>query len=100
MSQSDFSTGVFARITGRVQGVSYRASARQEAKGLGLRGWVRNTDDGAVELLIGGEGPAVDSMLRWCHRGPKAAKVTQVQTREATAEELDSLPGSGFAIRR
>lgn len=50
------STGTFARVTGRVQGVSYRASAKAEADEFGLIGWVRNTADGAVELLTGGEG--------------------------------------------
>ncbi|GAA1454142.1 acylphosphatase [Nesterenkonia lacusekhoensis] len=93
-------TGTFARITGRVQGVAFRASAKEEADELGLIGWVRNTDDGAVELLVGGEGPAVDALLRWAEEGPGAAEVGSVQAREAAEEELQTLPGTGFEIRR
>lgn len=95
-----FSTGRFARITGRVQGVNYRASAREQAEDLGLTGWVRNTGDAAVEVLVGGEGPAVDSLIRWCRSGPRRARVENVEIREADAEELATLPASGFAIRR
>lgn len=95
-----FSTGTFARITGTVQGVNYRASAREQAQDLELTGWVRNTGDGAVELLVGGEGPAVDALLRWCRSGPRRAHVEDVETREAETEELTTLPESGFEIRR
>ncbi|GGE64414.1 acylphosphatase [Nesterenkonia cremea] len=94
------STGTFARITGRVQGVAYRASAKDEADELGLIGWVRNTDDSAVELLVAGEGPAVDSLLRWTEDGPAAAQVSSVETREASEQELQTLPQAGFEIRR
>lgn len=93
------STGTFTRVTGRVQGVSYRASAKAEADEFGLTGWVRNTADGAVELLIGGEGPAVDAVLRWCHSGPRGATVEDVDSREASAEELRTLPEIGFEVR-
>lgn len=95
-----FSTGTFARVTGTVQGVNYRASARRRAEDLGLTGWVRNTGDDAVELLIGGEDPAVDALLKWCRSGPKRARVEEVQTREATPKELGALPAGGFEIRR
>lgn len=94
------STGTFARITGRVQGVAYRASAKEEADELGLVGWVCNTADRAVELLVGGEGPAVDALLRWAEEGPTAAEVSSVEAREASQEELLTLPGTGFEIRR
>ncbi|WP_022872078.1 acylphosphatase [Nesterenkonia alba] len=96
----EFSTGVFARITGKVQGVNYRASTRRQAEELGLIGWVRNTSDGAVELLLGGDGPAIDALLRWCHHGPPRAQVSGVETRQATTEELETLPASGFSILR
>lgn len=98
--QSTFGTGTFARITGKVQGVNYRNAAKRQADELSLVGWVSNTDDGAVELLVGGDGPAVDSLLAWCRRGPRRAEVDSVDTREAAAEELESLPGSGFIVRR
>lgn len=98
--QTEFSTGTSARITGRVQGVNYRNSTKRQADELGLVGWVRNTDDGDVELLVGGAAPAVDSLLKWCRKGPKRAEVEAVEHREAAAEELKTLPDSGFEVRR
>lgn len=97
---TSFSTGRFARITGRVQGVNYRNSTKRQADELGLVGWVANTDDGAVELVVGGEGPAVDLLLNWCKKGPKRAEVSEVDDREASSEELADLPESGFEVRR
>lgn len=94
------STGTFACITGRVQGVAFRASAKEEADELGLIGWVRNTDDGAVELLVGGEGPAVEALLRWAEEGSAAAEVSFLEAREADEQELQTLPDTGFEIRR
>ena len=93
-------TGRLLRVRGRVQGVFFRASTQSEAEDLSLTGWVRNTDQGAVEVLIGGQGPAVDALIRWCHRGPEKARVDHVDERGATDEELASLPASGFEIRR
>lgn len=98
--ETDFTSGTFARVTGRVQGVSFRASVKEEADDFGLHGWVRNTRDGAVELLVGGEGPAVDALLKWCGKGPASASVESVDSREATTEELEGLTASGFEIRR
>jgi len=63
------------RVRGRVQGVFYRASARDQAVRLGLRGGVRNRLDGSVELWAEGDEGALDSLLRWCHQGPPAARV-------------------------
>ncbi|GAA1118748.1 acylphosphatase [Nesterenkonia jeotgali] len=100
LSPSGCTTGTHAQITGQVQGVSYRAAAKAEADDLGLIGWVRNTADGAVELLVGGAGPAVDALLRWAETGPESAQVSDVDQREASAEELASLPQAGFEIRR
>lgn len=99
-SQRGYSSGTLARITGTVQGVNFRKSTKRQADELGVVGWVRNTDDGAVELLAAGSGPEVDKLLAWCRRGPKRAEVESVETREAAAEELNTLPGSGFAVRR
>ena len=80
-----------AIVTGRVQGVSYRASAAHEAKRLGLVGWVRNTADGAVELEAEGDAGAIDALVVWCHRGPAAARVSgvAVEERAETAEETE-----------
>ncbi len=66
-------------IEGRVQGVFFRASTRDEARALGLRGWVRNLPDGRVEALFEGEQPAVEQMVGWCHKGPPYAYVHRVQ---------------------
>lgn len=95
----NFGAGNFARITGRVQGVNYRNSTKRKADQLGLGGWVCNTADGAVELLVSGEQDAVEDLLSWCHRGPKRAEVTAVESRPASAEELDTLPETGFEVR-
>ena len=67
-----------AVISGRVQGVFFRAEARQRARSLGLAGWVQNRADGAVEVAFEGPKEAVESMLRWCNQGPAAARVDAV----------------------
>ena len=66
------------RITGRVQGVGYRAWALQAASRLGLRGWVRNRTDGSVEALVIGEDDAVARMIEACREGPFGARVSDV----------------------
>lgn len=71
------------RIQGRVQGVWFRESMRQEAERLGVSGWVRNTPDGAVEAVVQGEDEAVRGILAWAHRGPPQARVDHVEVREA-----------------
>lgn len=82
---------VRAVITGRVQGVFYRAWTEKQARGLGLSGWVRNRPDGSVEAVFHGPEDAVNEMLRRCHEGPPAARVEQV-----TAEPYAGDPGEGF----
>jgi acylphosphatase len=71
-----------AIITGRVQGVSYRASTAHEARTLGITGWVKNRDDGGVELEAEGPGEQIAALLDWCEQGPPAAKVTNVAVTE------------------
>ena len=73
-------TTVAARlvITGRVQGVGFRAWTRREARRRGLRGWVRNRIDGSVEALLIGEAAAVDSLSEACRRGPAMSRVDAV----------------------
>jgi acylphosphatase len=73
---------VRVRITGRVQGVCYRAWTEENASVLGLHGWVRNLRDGAVEALFAGPSGAVDEMLKRCWSGPYAAKVEDVNVTE------------------
>jgi acylphosphatase len=70
-------------ITGRVQGVGYRAWAMDTARRLGLRGWVRNRADGSVAALVMGDEDAVAVMIEACRDGPYAAKVTEVAISEA-----------------
>jgi acylphosphatase len=65
-------------IKGKVQGVFYRASAKEQADALGVTGWVRNTREGAVEVVASGSTEAVDQFVRWCRTGPKSAKVLMV----------------------
>lgn len=60
-------------VTGKVQGVYFRASARSEAVRLGVIGWARNMSDGSVALRLQGEDRAVDAMLAWCRVGPPGA---------------------------
>lgn len=92
---TDATTTVLARITGRVQGVAYRAWAEREATARGLAGWVRNRSDGSVEALFHGPPAAVDDMLAACRRGPMAARVDAVETAPA-----DEAPPQGFAQRK
>ncbi len=80
-------------ITGRVQGVAYRAWTERNAKALGLDGWVRNRRDGAVEALFSGTREAVDDMLQRCRKGPPAARVEGA----SVIEEGGTAP-LGFAV--
>jgi acylphosphatase len=66
-------------ITGRVQGVGFRAFVEDEARTRGLGGWVRNRRDGSVEAVLSGDAAAVEAMLAACRHGPRAADVTEVR---------------------
>ena len=66
------------RVRGLVQGVAFRQSTVDEARRLGLEGWVRNLADGSVEAEAQGERSRVEALVRWCHRGPPAAQVDGV----------------------
>ena len=83
-------------VSGRVQGVWFRASTREEAIRLGLRGWVRNLPDGRrVEAVLEGEERALLQMLEWCQAGPPGARVDRADTRwEPATNEFE-----GFSIR-
>ena len=72
------STRARAIISGRVQGVSYRVTCRDEAAARGLTGWVRNLADGGVEAAFEGAESDVKAMLEWCRRGPPLASVRDV----------------------
>lgn len=84
------------RITGLVQGVSYRASARDAARALGVKGWVRNVSNGDVEALAEADEQALERFIAWCRRGPEEARVTGVHVEDAAGAE----PLAGFEVRR
>ena len=68
-------------VTGRVQGVGFRFTTVEEAQRLGVRGWVRNEADGSVEVQAEGERAAVEAFVRFLHRGPPGAWVSDVALR-------------------
>lgn len=82
-------------VIGRVQGVWFRASTREEARRLGLGGWVRNLPNGSVEAVFEGEEEALQRMLAWCRVGPPGAQVAR------TEESWGAATGGveGFSIR-
>jgi acylphosphatase len=86
---------IIARVTGRVQGVMFRATAQREARRRGLAGWARNEPDGSVLIDVEGEPAAVDAFLAWCAKGPPQAKVASVETIAA-----DPIGYQQFTIRR
>ena len=80
-------------VTGKVQGVWFRASTRDEALRLGLAGHARNLADGSVEVLAAGDAAAIAALERWLHRGPPLARVAGVARFDAAADTA----GRGFA---
>jgi len=81
-------------VQGQVQGVFFRAETSSRARSLGLAGWVRNNPNGSVEAVFEGPEERVESMVRWCARGPSDALVTDVQVfQECPRGE------AGFAVR-
>ena len=76
------------RITarGRVQGVGFRDWTAGRAKALSLAGWVRNRSDGSVEILVSGEGGAVERMVEAARQGPAFARVTELAVEDAQGE--------------
>lgn len=85
-------------VSGRVQGVFYRASTRQKAVSLGLSGYASNLPDGRVEVLVVGEPVAVESLIGWLAQGPPAAQVANVEVRDVALDEIGDVP-VGFAAR-
>ncbi|MDF1854696.1 acylphosphatase [Pseudooceanicola sp.] len=83
------------RVTGRVQGVAFRAWSRGQARKLGLSGWVRNDGDGSVSALICGDRAALEAMITAFWQGPGAAEVRDVQVVAAARAEI-----TGFEILR
>jgi acylphosphatase len=94
MAQNDRTVRV--RITGRVQGVNFRAWAQAEAVRLDLKGWIRNEDDGSVAALISGMHEEVEKMIQRLHKGPLAAAVDRVAVEPAEPADVPK----GFRILR
>ncbi|MGC5628699.1 acylphosphatase [Georgenia sp. Z1344] len=83
-------------VSGRVQGVGFRAACREAARSRSVSGWVRNTGDGRVEALLTGARRDVDAVLEWCRSGPPAARVDAVDVRPVDAR---TAPGGAVARR-
>lgn len=79
-------------VSGRVQGVFYRASTRQRAEALGVTGYARNLADGRVEVLACGPEAAVDALCQWLWVGSPASSVANVEVEEVAAASLPSWP--------
>jgi len=82
-------------VSGRVQGVFFRATTRDQASDRDVDGWVRNLEDGRVEAVFEGPEDAVEAMVEFCHEGSDAARVENVETSWEEPRDED-----GFRIRR
>ena len=83
-------------VSGRVQGVWFRASARDRALELGVDGWVKNLAEGRVELDAEGTPESIDALLAWCAHGPQGARVTSVEVED----QEPASEGRGFRVVR
>ncbi|OGI18333.1 MAG: acylphosphatase [Candidatus Melainabacteria bacterium RIFCSPHIGHO2_02_FULL_34_12] len=82
-------------VSGRVQGVFYRASCQDVAVKYGLNGWVKNLSTGDVEVLVQGEKEQIEKLIEWCKKGPPNAKVSDVKIEwQEMSEEIN-----GFSVR-
>ena len=88
------SRAVAVTVSGRVQGVSFRYYAQEEARRARVAGWVRNEPDGSVALHVEGDDDAVEAMLAWCREGPAYARVERVDVRD-----VESTGARGFDVR-
>ena len=82
-------------VRGRVQGVFFRASPEEEARLLGVSGWVRNLADGSVEAAFEGPDEAVEKIIAWCRKGPPHAKVERLEV----FEEIPRRDPTPFRVR-
>ena len=83
-----------AFVSGRVQGVYFRATTRETARERGVDGWVRNLEDGRVEAVFEGPRHDVEAMVEWCHEGSPRARVEDVEVEYVDSEGLE-----GFEVR-
>jgi acylphosphatase len=87
--------GYFIKLTGRVQGVFFRQWTVEQARELGVSGWVRNCPDGTVEARLSGDEEAVNQLIARMRHGPPGAEVAKLDADDTSPES-----GEGFAIRR
>ena len=95
---SDKTVGI--RVTGKVQGVFYRASTQKQAQALHLRGFVCNESDGSVYLEATGPQEALDVLVAWCRQGPPRAQVDQVEVTPLSPTEFPTGSPPDFQVRR
>ena len=88
---------VHLHVSGKVQGVGFRYHTQSTATRLGVGGWVRNTQDGRVEIVVEGEEAIVEKFLAWCRQGPTSSKVDEVAVEK---RESVSSAAPTFDIRR
>ncbi len=86
--------GIRCLVTGRVQGVCFRLSTREQADLYGLTGWVRNLQDGRVEVMAFGDEQQLDNLKQWLKSGPAMARVLDVESETVAFQEFE-----GFGIR-
>jgi len=87
---------VHVRVTGRVQGVYYRASTQEQAQAFGLVGWVRNLPNGDVEFEAQGLQTQIEALLQWAHNGPPRARVDDMTVTNISCRSDES----GFEVQR
>lgn len=80
-------TAIHFQVTGRVQGVHFRAGTRSVARSLGLTGWVQNLPDGQVEGVACGPAKQLDQLVSWLHNGPELAQVTHLKIAPTAAQD-------------
>ncbi|MEO6682342.1 MAG: acylphosphatase [Ginsengibacter sp.] len=82
-------------ISGKVQGVFYRASAKKKAEQLNVRGWIKNTPEGNVEATVTGEAGKIQDFIQWCQSGPDKAVIKDIKIYKQDFQEFDA-----FTIKR
>jgi acylphosphatase len=87
---------VHIKIGGKVQGVFFRASTKEKADELKIRGWVKNISDGNVEIVATGSDESIRDFINWCHKGPRGALVSDIKI----TEEAEEIKFERFLIAR
>ena len=90
-----FMPTIYLLIKGKVQGVFYRASAKEIANELGVTGWIKNTREGNVEAMVSGKEDQLEKFVKWCKEGPDKAAVEEV-----IVTQKEEAPFKGFNIVR